>query len=113
MHSFDLEHQKFDLRKSLSSNKLIKDESVSELINSCENIKLISFSARPKITNKTIQTLIDLALKKSRKNIQFFSGFSVAGDKAEFAQIDLNSFVNIMPENSTIIIIEGDINQND
>jgi hypothetical protein len=105
--------KKFDLRKSLSSNKLITDESVCELINSCENIELISFTARPKITNKTIQTLIDLALKKSRKNIQFFCGFSAAGDEAEFAQIDLNSFVNIMPENLRIIINEGDINQND
>jgi hypothetical protein len=96
------------LRKSLSSNKLITDESVCELINSCENIELISFSARPKITNKTIETLINLALKKSRKNIQFFCGFLIAGDEAEFAQIDLNSFAD-MPENLNITITEGDV----
>jgi hypothetical protein len=105
--------KEFDLRKSISSNKLITDESVCELINSCENIELISFSARPKITNKIIETLINLALKRLRKNIQFFCGFSVAGDEAEFAQIDFNNLVNIMPENLNITIIEGNINQND
>jgi hypothetical protein len=105
--------KEFDFRKTLSSNKLITDKSVCELINSCENIDRISFSARPKITNKTIEILIDLALKKSRKNIKFFCGFSVAGDEAEFAQIDLNSFVNIMPVNLNIVIIGADINQND
>jgi hypothetical protein len=105
--------KEFDLRKSLTSNKLITDESLCELINCCDNIELILFTARPKITNKTIETLINLALKRLRKNIQFFCGFSVAGDEAQFAQIDLNSFVDIMPENLNITIIEGDINQND
>jgi hypothetical protein len=99
--------KEFDLSNSHSSNKLITDESVCELINSCENIELISFSARPKITNKAIETLIDLALKKSRKNIQFFCGFSVAEDEVELAQIDLNSFVNIIPSNLNITIISG------
>jgi hypothetical protein len=99
--------KEFEFRKSNSSNKSITDESVCELINSCENIEFISFNARPKITNKTIESLIDLALKKSRTDIRFFCGFSDAGDEAQFTQIDLNSFANIMPENLNISIIEG------
>ncbi len=100
----------FCFERSRSSNKLITDESICQLINSCENIKVISFSARPNITNITIEALIGLALKYSRKEIRFYCGFSNDGDEAEFTQIDLNSYANSMPQNLDIAIIEGDFN---
>jgi hypothetical protein len=102
--------REFRFRKSVSSNKLITDESICQLINSSENIEVILFSARPKITNKTIEALIDLALKNPRKEIEFFCGFSNDGDEAEFPQIDLNSYANSLPQNLDIAIIQGDLN---
>jgi hypothetical protein len=102
--------REFRFRKNHSSNKLITDESICQLISSSQNIEAISFSARPNITNKTIEALIDLALKNSRKEIQFFCGFSNDGDEAEFPQIDLNSYANTLPQNLDIVIIQGDFN---
>ena len=98
--------KKFYFRRSRSSNKLITDLGVCQLINSCLNIEVISFIARPNITHKTIEALIALALK-SRNNIQFYCGFSIAGDEAEFAEIDLNIYVHRIPQNLQINIDFG------
>jgi hypothetical protein len=94
--------KKFHFRRNVSSNKLITDLGVCELINTCESIEVIEFYARPNITHKTIEDLIALAEKKSRSNIEFLCGFPIAGDEAEFEPINLDIYVHKIPHNLQI-----------
>jgi Leucine-rich repeat (LRR) protein len=102
--------QKIVFRQNACAHKSMTDDSICEMINSCEDIEKISFNARPNITHKTIDTLIAAALKRKRINIDFSCGFSAAGDEAAFAQIDVNSFADRMPENLKISIDLGQFN---
>jgi hypothetical protein len=84
--------------QNLFSYRYITDDSIKELLDSCPMIENIAFNSRPNITNKTIDHLIVTALKNSRKTINF----CCAGNEAEFADIDVNNFINKLPQNLII-----------
>jgi hypothetical protein len=84
--------------QNLFSYRYITDDSIKELLDSCPMIENIAFNSRLNITNKTIDHLIVTALKNSRKTINF----CCTGNEAEFADIDVNNFINKLPQNLII-----------
>ncbi|XP_054161584.1 uncharacterized protein LOC128959615 [Oppia nitens] len=103
--------KKIVLRHSSNAHKDMTDEGLCLVINNCSLLQTMVFSARPNITHKTIEVLINSALLRPKININFSCGFSGGGDEGEFATIDINNFVNKMPENLKISIDMGVVNE--
>lgn len=99
--------KKLVVKHSSNAHKDMTDDSICQLLTSCPKIETISFSSRPNITHKTIETLIEVALKRPKDSIHFSCGFSSGGDEQQFTQIDVNSFAQRIPENLKISIDLG------
>ena len=97
--------KKFALNRFHDCNEGITDDSVCALINSCPLLEKLSFASRPKITNKTIETLIDCLTNNPKRCLTFYCGVSHNGNENQFPTIDLDSYHNKIPHNLNIQIL--------